>query len=247
MNKESALKIAIISGLIVAAIAIFVFTPLSEKIFKKDSSVKIIEEKDKSTIHWKDEQSLINDGKNHDGGVQETISNKVGDNSPVESEDFSSYINKYISKLNDKTNIAVTVVDGNGNISSSISSSIANIYTQKGNNGNTGLLRSSFINQLGFQELFEGNSEIIEKLRLSTYTDYIAIGRIRYSIQKGTLVDRTFVCTASITVSIISANKKSIAKSFAFLENGNGVSEAQALEEATQKIIRKFYNDYSTL
>jgi len=163
------------------------------------------------------------------------------------SEDFSSYINTSITNSSGKTNIAVTVVDENGNISSSMSSSIANIYNQTGNSGNTGLIRSSFINKSGFQELFEGNSEIIEKLKLSSHTDYVALGRIQYLIRKGTLVDGTYVCTASITMSIISANQKSIAKSFNFSENGNGATETQAQEAATEKLINKYYNEYSSL
>jgi len=185
--------------------------------------------------------------KTNTGAAREIVTNKGGINTPIQSEDFSSYINTSITKSSGKTNIAVTVVDENGNISSSISSSIANIYNQTGNNGNTGLLRSSFIRKSGFQELLEGNSEIIDKLKLSSHTDYIAIGRIRYSIRKGTLVDGTFVSTASITMSIISANQKSIAKSFSFSENGNGATETQAQEEAIQKLINKYFNEYSSL
>lgn len=178
-------------------------------------------------------------------GVTGTI--KGGGSTPIPSEDFSSYINTSITNSSGKTNIAVTVVDENGNISSSISSSIANIYNQTGNSGNTGLIRSSFIHKSGFQELFEGNSEIIEKLKLSSHTDYIALGKIRYTIRKGTLVDGTIICTASLTMSIVSANKKSISKSFTFSENGNGVNETQAQEAATEKLINKYYNEYSSL
>lgn len=178
-------------------------------------------------------------------GVTGTI--KGGVSTPTLSEDFSSYINTSITNSSGKTNIAVTVVDENGNISSSLSSSIANIYNQTGNSGNTGLIRSSFIHKSGFQELFEGNSEIIEKLKLSSHADYIALGKIRYSMRKGALVDGTIICTASLTMSIVSVNQKSIAKSFTFSENGNGVSETHAQEAATEKLINKYYNEYSSL
>ncbi len=245
MNKEDALKIAIISGLIVAAITIFVYTPLSEKIFKRDSSVKIIAEENENIANETNEQNVIVDKKTN-GVTRENISNKGVDNQ-MQSENFSSYINTSITNSSGKTNIAITVVDENGNISSSISSSIANVYNQTNNTGNTGLLKSSFIHQSGFQELLEGNSEIIEKLKLNNYADYIAIGRIRYLIRKGILADGTFVCTASITMSIISTSQKSIAKSFSFSEKGNGATEIQAQEAATEKLINKYYNEYSSL
>lgn len=178
-------------------------------------------------------------------GVRSTI--KGGVSTPTPSEDFSSYINTSITNSSGKTNIAVTIVDENGNISSSISSSIANIYNQTGNSGNTGLIRSSFIHKSGFQELFEGNSEIIEKLKLSSHTDYIALGKIRYSMRKGALVDGTIICTASLTMSIVSANQKSIAKSFTFSENGNGATEDQAKEYAIDKLLSKYISEYSSI
>jgi hypothetical protein len=170
-----------------------------------------------------------------------------GSNTSAIIEDYSTYINTASTKSDSKTNIAVTIVDESGNISSSISGSIANVYNQTGNNGITGLLRSSFIKSSGFQELFEGNSEIIEKLKLSSRTDYVALGRIGYSTRKGTLVDGTYVCTVSISVSIISPSQKSIAKSFSFSENGNGASETQAQNAATEKLINKYYTEYSSL
>src|ERR1035437_821168 len=197
------------------------------------------------------QDSLQNIRSNNDltktDATRRTSTNKSVGNAPIPIEDFSSYINSSITNSSGKTNIAITIVDENGNISSSLSSSIANIYNQTGNSGNTGLIRSSFIHKSGFQELFEGNSEIIEKLKLSRHTDYVALGKIRYSMRKGTLVDGTIICTASLKMSIVSANQKSIAKSFTFSENGNGATETQAQEAATEKLINKYYNEYSSL
>jgi len=162
-------------------------------------------------------------------------------------EDYSKYINSSIIKTGNNNDVCVTIVDENKNISSPISSSIANIYKETGRTGKTGLLKSSFIDKSGFQELLHGNSEIIERLKLSSHTDYIALGKIQYTMRKGSLVDGTIVCTASLTMTIISATQKSILKSFSCSSNGNGVTENQAQEEATQKLISKYYNDYSTL
>lgn len=257
MNKESSLKIATIAGIIVAAITVFIFTPLSEMIFQKDNSVKIILEKDKSTDkiliekdksteYERNEKKILSNDKPY---ADKTIEH-ISDNNAVtktESTDYGIYINSAISKSIDKNNIAITVVEGSGNISTSISSLIANIYTQKGNSGKTGLLRSSFIHKSDFQELIEGNSELIDKLKLWNYTDYVGIGKIEYSLRKGNLVDGTFVCTASISMSIISANQKTTVKSIFFSENGNGVSETQAKQAAVEKLINTYYAEYSSL
>ena len=165
----------------------------------------------------------------------------------TEEEDFRSYINPSITNTSDKTNIAVTVVDEKGNISFSISSSIANIYNQTESQGSSGLIRSNFVHKSGFQELFEGNSEIIEKLKLSSHADYVAIGKISYPIIKGTLEGGTFVCKASVTMNIISTSQKSLVKSFTCPAIGNGVTEDQAKEYAINKLLRKYTSDYSSI
>lgn len=178
-------------------------------------------------------------------GVTGTIKGIGSTSTP--SEDYSAYINTSITNSSGKTNIAVTVVDESGNLSSSISSSIASIYSQTGNSGNTGLIRSSFLHKPGFQELAEGNSEIIDKLNLKTHTDYVAIGKISYSIRKGTLVDATYVCTVSLTMNIISANQRSLSKSFTCTANGNGATEDQAKEYAIEKLLNKYISEYSSI
>lgn len=176
---------------------------------------------------------------------------KIPSNSNIEKteviEDFSSYINRSITNSSDITNIAVTVVDELGNISSSISSSIASIYNQSGNQSNTGLIRSSFIHKSGFQELFEGNSEIIDKLKLYNHADYIAIGKISYSYRNGNLIEETFVCTISLNINIISSNEKHLYKSITLSAIGNGVTEYQSKEYAIEKLLSKFKTEYSSL
>lgn len=159
-------------------------------------------------------------------------------------EDFSSYINT----SSNKSNIAVIIVDANGNISPDASSAIANIYKKSGKSTSTGLIRSIFLKKPEFEELKEGNSNIIERLKLKSYTDNLAIGKITYSIRKGTLVDETIVCTASISMSIISIINKSIEQSFTISNaNGNGVTESQAQGNAFQKLLDKYFIERSSL
>ncbi len=163
--------------------------------------------------------------------------------SPKE-EDFSSYINA----SSNKSNVSVTIVDANGNLSTDASNAIANIYKKTGKSTSTSLIRGGFMRKSEFHELREGNSDVIEKLKLKTYTDYLAIGKIYYSMRKGTLVDETIVCNASISMCIISTSSKLIEQSFSIVNaNGIGVTEAQAQENAFQKLLDKYYNEHSSL
>ncbi len=161
-------------------------------------------------------------------------------------EDFSSYLNSSISNSG-STDVSVTILE-NGSSASSISSSVANIYRQNGYNSSTGLIRSSFIGNSGFRELEEGNSDIIGKLRLSDYTDYLVIGRINVSYREGTVVAGTTVCNASISVNIINAKSKNISNSFTISDvNANGATQTQAKEKALQRLLENYSNQYSSL
>jgi len=159
-------------------------------------------------------------------------------------ESFAEYINR-LSKSPDKRNIAITITDRKRNIASSLSSSIAGIYSELGFNAKTGLLRSSFLKRAEYAELMEGNSDIIEKMDLGGFTDHLALGVIDYVFRDGTLVDKTYVCTASLKMSIISTEEMSIVKSFTISENANGATQDQAMEGAIEKVINKYYNQYA--
>lgn len=211
----------------------FVQDSVQESIIQKRQEAEKIEKRDK------EEDDKIMSQKRRE---TELIESKM-----KEDEEFNSYINSSITNSSSNIDVSVTIIDENGNISTSVSNAIANIYNQTGKKGNTGLLRSSFVHNLRFQELYEGNSNIIERLKLSKYVDYLVLGKIAYSMQQGTLVKETKVCNASISMNIISASGRNIVKSFSFSVNGNGATESQAKEEAVQKLINMYYNEYSSL
>ncbi len=198
----------------------------------------------------KDSMIIGNDIKDNILKAQKEFETKYNENSikqGTQVDIYESYINPSITNSGTSTDVSVTIVDENGNNIASVSSAIANVYNQTGKKGNTGLLRSSFIHKAGFQELYEGNSDIITKLKLSSHTDYLAIGKIKYSMRQGTLVEGTIICTVSLAMNIISVNSKTLTKSFSFSVNGNGATEFQAKEEADKILVNVYYNEYSSL
>jgi len=161
----------------------------------------------------------------------------------IAEENYSSYINS-----KNRSNVSVIIVDANGNLSNSASDAIAGVYQKAGKNTSIGLIKSAFVGKPAFQELREGNSEIIQKLNLAAYADHVAVGKINFTYRAGSLVDGTIVCTASISMGIISTSSKSLEKSFAISNaSGNGATEDQAKEDAFQKLLDKYYKEHSSL
>lgn len=160
--------------------------------------------------------------------------------------DFNSFLNhSYINT--DNIDINVTIIDKNKNYLSSISSSVSDIYLSKKYKANIGLLRNSLITSQYFNELNDGNSDIIDKLNLCKYVDYIIIGKLSSFFDKGNLVEGTIICRATLKINIITACENKIYRSFSISVNSNGTNEDQAYEYAIDKLLREYKTNYSTL
>jgi hypothetical protein len=161
---------------------------------------------------------------------------------------YANFLNTALKNSPSGIDICVTITDEAGKALGSESSAIAEVYSQSGKTGKTGLFRSTFLKRAEFHELREGNNEVIEKLGLANYTDFVAIGTISYAFRDGKLVEETVVCSITLAMDIISANTQSIEKSFTLSNiNGNGATEDQARENAFQKLLDNYYTNYSTL
>lgn len=200
------------------------------------------------TVNRPDNSSPSNSGENQSSRqnpsstAQPNSKNHYSEPKLVE-ENYSSYINP-----KNRANVSVIIVDAGGNLSNTASSEIAAVYQKAGKSTSVGLIRSTFIRKPDFQELCEGNSGIIQKLNLGSYADYLAIGKINFASRAGKLVDGTIVCSASISMSIISTSNKSLIKSFAISNaNGNGADESQAKADALQKLLDRYFNEHSSL
>jgi hypothetical protein len=164
----------------------------------------------------------------------------------VIAEDYSKYLNTASINSAEQTEVAVTIIDEEThNFESDVSSRIANMYNKTGKKGISNLLRSRFIKEPDLNELFEGNSDIIEKLKLNHYTDYVALGKMTYSIDPGTLANGTFICNISLTMSIISTADKTV-KNFIVKGGGNDVSESRAKDAAIDNLLYNFNNKENT-
>jgi hypothetical protein len=158
----------------------------------------------------------------------------------VIAEDYSKYLNTASINSVEQTEVAVTIIDEEThNLESDVSSRIANIYNKTGKKGISNLLRSPFIRKPELNELFEGNSDIIEKLKLNHHTDYLALGKMTYSIDPGTLANGTFICNISLTMSIISTADNTL-RNFTVKGGGNDVSESRAKDAAVDNLLYNF-------
>lgn len=161
-------------------------------------------------------------------------------------DNLQSYINDSFINSND-VDIFVSVINDEGIISSYLSNAIVEIYNQAGYKGKLGLFKNSFYKKQSYKELFYGNPNTIQKLNLRNHTDFLALGTISYETQKGSLVEGSIVCTATLSINIICTSQNRIIKNFTLTSNGNGASEYQAIEYANNKLLVIYNTSYSSL
>jgi hypothetical protein len=154
----------------------------------------------------------------------------------------------FVNQPTIKNDVSVLIIDENAKNLTIESNAIADVYTQAGKRAGVGLIRDPFLLYPEFQDLFDGNSTVIEKLKLNHYTDYLAMGRIVYSFRSGTLVKGTVICTASIVMNLISVKDKMLYRSFTTPDaNGNGVTKAQAQEQAFHRLLDHYFIENTSL
>ena len=126
-------------------------------------------------------------------------------------------------------------------------SEIANIWSRKGNSVTQSLFKNNFYLSPDYSELKSGNSDLISRLDLIKYADYVAMGEIKYRQSNGTFVEGTIISSASLKISIISSINGQIIRVVNISKNGNGVTEDQAKEDAIQKILQTLESDNSPI
>src|SRR5258706_5257901 len=163
-------------------------------------------------------------------------------------KDLSTYVN-----FSEMVDVSVIVVDTAGNIETSLSGDIANVYAKSGKSTGIGLLENRFAKRPEFNDLFEGNSTVIEKLKLNMHTNYLVIGKINYNHftrPEPDSINVTFACNALIKISIINVAKKYVTQSFTVDSDGpwgNIFSPSGAKQAALKSLLDKYTKEHSFL
>ena len=110
-----------------------------------------------------------------------------------------------------------------------------------------GLITDNNVSGNIFRAVSKGESGAIAQTNLIHYVDYLVVGKMSVSYRKGNLVENTIICSVIMHVNIISAENRSIADSFDISANANGITEAQARDEAIHKAINYYANIHSSL
>lgn len=177
---------------------------------------------------------------------------KTGNNNTIKkgpygfSGDNNTISESSILNIKNKSEFSVIIIDEDKNIENSVSNAIVELYKDTGKEVSTGLIRNSFVKTYDFEELFQGNSSVIEKISLYKYTDNLILGKIHFTFKKGQIIQDTYLCNAILTISIITMKDRAI-KNFEVIGKWNGVSESQAKEGALNNLLSNLKEQISLI
>lgn len=167
---------------------------------------------------------------------------------PSTSVDYSQYLNISAASITSKYDIAVCFLNEQNKFESSLTQSVSQLYKTKGYSAISNLFSNNFLKSNYFEEVFSGNNNTITKMKLSAYTQKLAIGKISMQFQKGDLVEGTIICQLNLKVNIVSTQQGSLTDSFTISNvSGNGTTESAAKSQALQKALSLYLQNHLNL
>lgn len=91
-----------------------------------------------------------------------------------------------------------------------------------------------------FQEIYDGNTELLTQADALSKIDYLILGRLNYSFAKGAAIDKDLIsCNISFSYKVVS-KKGNIIKSDSISVIGSGFSNDAALERGLEILAEKY-------
>jgi len=164
---------------------------------------------------------------------------KVNDYSSVQLQQASVLTDtKLINEQNSSTDIAILILNSHNIADNSLAADIAGLYKDKGFSVSSSLFTQNFINLNYFDKVENGDSQIIQELKLPAGLKYIVLGKYENEFEDGSYTK--YISRARLNVSIISCATKSQSNSFE-LRVANGYDDKDHAEEGA---IEKLIEDY---
>lgn len=202
------------------------------------------------------EQAVGKSENDKDGKKSKEQQIAMGSKPPIVDEkerrlkEFKSLINKGVATYSDKPNVAIVIESKKTESGVFPENTFYSFLRSEKVNIVLNLFKEKPFKAKGyFKEIYEGNIELLRQADVLPNIDYLILGRLNYSFQKGG-IDKDFVsCNINLSYKVIS-KKGNVVKVDDINIIGPGFSQSKALERGleliaekySQRIIRSEYN-----
>jgi len=156
-------------------------------------------------------------------------------------QEFKSIINHGINIHSGKPNVAMVIGSKRTETGASPENSLYNLLrTDKVNIILNLFKEESFKSKGYFREIYDGNTELLKQADALSKIDYLILGKLNYSFQKGAGIDRDLIsCNINFPYKIINKNAE-VVKSDSISVIGPGFTEDAAIERGLEILSEKY-------
>jgi multidrug efflux pump subunit AcrA (membrane-fusion protein) len=153
------------------------------------------------------------------------------------------YVNSGFSKTPGSESLAIVVVQ-NGKLDQTIAAALADHFKSDSIKVPTSFFKPAFVSDNLFGSLFDGSTEVLDKLILKNYLDGLVLAReaVQYT-KNSTSLDNVLTANMTLEIQLVPVSSNIQKESWKFTATGAGFSQTEAESMAEERLIKQISND----
>jgi len=162
----------------------------------------------------------------------------------AEHEKFlARYLNNGFSRTTGSETLALVVVTENGKLDHTVSTALANHLQINNVKISSSFFKPEFVSDNLFANVFEGSTEILNKLELAKSLDALLLARQTVQYSKDPSLENVISAHMQLEVQVVPVASHIQNQAWSFKANGSGFTEGEARTMAEERLIKKITND----
>lgn len=156
---------------------------------------------------------------------------------------LARYLNAGLSRTPGSKTLALVVATENGKVDQAVSAALANHFKAGTVKISTSFFKPEFVSDKVFANVFDGSTEILNKLELANSLDALLLARLAVRYSKDSSLDNLISANLQLAVQVVPIGGNIQNQTWTFTASGAGFSQAEAWSMAEERLIKQITND----
>lgn len=175
---------------------------------------------------------------------QEAATQKAVANATAKHAQFlARYLNTGFPRTPGSKTLALVVATENGKVDQPVSTALANHFNSGSVKISTSFFKPEFVSDKLFANVFDGSTEILNKLELANSLDALLLARLAVRYSKDSSLNNLISANLQLAVQVVPIAGNIQNQTWTFTANGAGFSQAEAGSMAEERLVKQIIND----
>jgi hypothetical protein len=156
---------------------------------------------------------------------------------------LARYLNSGFSRAPGREMLAVVVATGDGKLDSAVSTALANHFKSDTVKISTAFFKPEFVSDKLFDSVFNGSTEILNKLDLANSLDALLLARETVQYSKTASLDNLVTANLQLEIQVMPIVGSLHNQTWNFTASGAGFSQTEAKSNADDRILKQIASD----